>query len=165
MRLPQLVVWMGLCISGPVMADAQVAFTPGQAQTLVLETLSRAQSHIDLAAYSFTSEPVARALLAAQQRGVAVNAKTAGEKHGKAAYLASQGVGVRLNGQYSIQHNKFAVIDHQTVQTGSANYTASAFTRNAENVVVMDNEPVVASAYRQEFERLWRETDESTLSR
>lgn len=161
MKHSLLVLWMGLCISGPVMAEVQVAFTPGQAQTLVLETLNRAQSQIDLVAYSFTSEPVVRALLAAQQRGVqvrvVVNAKTAGEKYGKAAYLVSQGVAVRLNGQYSIQHNKFALVDRHTVQTGSANYTASAFTRNAENVVVMDNEPVVASAYQQEFERLWYE--------
>lgn len=159
------VLLMGLCATGEGIAGVQVAFTPGDAQVLVLDTLNRAQSHIDLAAYSFTSEQVVRALLAAQQRGVqvrvVVNAKTAGEKHGKTAYVASQGIAVRLNGQYSIQHNKFALIDRHTVQTGSANYTASAFSRNAENVVVIDNEPAVARAYQQAFEQLWKESNKS----
>lgn len=156
-------VWISLFFVGNSPAAVQVAFTPGNAQSLVLKTLNSAQSQIDLAAYSFTSKPVVRALLAAHQRGVqvrvVVNAKTAGEKHGKAAYLARLGIPVRLNGQYSIQHNKFALVDGQTVQTGSANYTASAFTRNAENVMAIKNEPVVAQAYQQEFEQLWRGGD------
>lgn len=52
------VLLMGLCATGEGIAGVQVAFTPGDAQTLVLDTLNRAQSQIDLVAYSFTSEPV-----------------------------------------------------------------------------------------------------------
>lgn len=62
-----------------------------------------------------------------------------------------------MNGRYAIQHSKFALIDGETVQTGSLNYTQSAFMRNAENVVVIRGERAVSLAYQQEFELLWAE--------
>lgn len=145
----------------PVYATVEVAFTPGQAQNIVLDTLFQAKSTISLAAYSLTSKPVAQALVAAQQRGVQVRVladeKANRQQYSAVTFLANQGIPVRLNGHYAIHHNKFAVIDGQTVQTGSANYTASAFSRNAENVVVIKAEEQVALAYQQEFERLWSE--------
>ncbi|CNI64724.1 phospholipase D family protein [Yersinia aleksiciae] len=149
-----------LCSS--VFADVQVGFTPeSSAGMLVLQTLEQSQKSVDLVAYTFTSKPVANALLAAKRRGVSVRVladeKSASDRYSAVAFLANQGISVRLNGRYAIQHSKFAVIDGQTVQTGSANYTASAFSRNAENVVVIRNESAVAHAYQQEFERLWSE--------
>lgn len=67
---------------------------------------------------------------------------------------------VRLNGRYAIQHNKFMVIDGITTQTGSFNFTSSAIRRNAENTIVIWNEPTTAQAYQQEFNRLWIEGTE-----
>ncbi|WP_447908024.1 phospholipase D family nuclease [Serratia fonticola] len=150
-----------LLVMQPASATVEAAFTPGQAQTLVLDSLAQSRSSIELAAYSFTSKPVALALVAAQQRGVQVRV-LADDKANRASYsavtfLANQGIPVRLNSKYAIQHSKFVVIDGRTVQTGSANYTASAFSRNAENVVVIRDETAVACAYQQEFERLWAE--------
>jgi phosphatidylserine/phosphatidylglycerophosphate/cardiolipin synthase-like enzyme len=149
-----------LCSSA--FADVQVGFTPGDsAETLVLQTLEQSQKSVDLVAYTFTSKPVANALLAAKRRGVSVRVladeKSASDRYSAVTFLANQGIPVRLNGRYAIQHSKFAVIDGQTVQTGSANYTASAFSRNAENVVVIRNESAAVHAYQQEFERLWSE--------
>ena len=154
-------------LSGPVLviqpasATVEAAFTPGQAQTLVLDSLAQSRSSIELAAYSFTSKPVALVLVAAQQRGVLVRV-LADDKDSRAPYsavtfLANQGIPVRLNSKYAKQHSKFVVVDGRTVQTGSANYTASAFSRNAENVVVIRDETAIARAYQQEFERLWAE--------
>jgi phosphatidylserine/phosphatidylglycerophosphate/cardiolipin synthase-like enzyme len=83
--------------------------------------------------------------------------QSASDRYSAVTFLANQGVSVRLNGRYAIQHSKFALIDGETVQTGSLNYTHSAFTRNAENVVVIRGESAVNQVYQQEFERLWAE--------
>lgn len=59
--------------------------------------------------------------------------------------------------RYAIMHNKFMVIDGKNVQTGSFNYTASAVSRNAENVLLIEDAPQLAEAYQREFNRLWDE--------
>ncbi|WP_394326298.1 phospholipase D-like domain-containing protein [Enterobacter cloacae] len=64
---------------------------------------------------------------------------------------------VPLNGRYAIMHNKFMVIDGKNVQTGSFNYTASAVSRNAENVLLIEDAPQLAETYQREFNRLWDE--------
>jgi len=51
------------------------------------------------------------------------------------------------------------VVDGETVETGSFNYTESAAVRNAENIIVL-RDPTVAQRYGQEWERLWRESEE-----
>ncbi|BAZ06218.1 phospholipase D-like domain-containing protein [Calothrix sp. NIES-3974] len=51
-------------------------------------------------------------------------------------------------------HHKFAVIDNQTVITGSHNWSAAANHNNDETVVIMKN-PVVAAHFSQEIERLY----------
>lgn len=129
---------------------------------LVLNTINGAKQHIDVAAYLFTSKPVAEALVSAQKRGVSV--RVVADKKGNMGYsavtfLANQGVPVRLNTHYPVMHNKFIIVDGNTVQTGSFNYTASAAKRNAENVLVVQDAPDLAAAYQNTFNRLWGESD------
>lgn len=142
--------------------DIVTGFSPsGTAQTVILDALNEAKHTIDLAAYSFTSKPVSMALLAAQKRGVVLRVladeKANSTQYTAVTFLANQGVPVRLNRRYSIMHHKFAVIDNQSVQTGSFNYSAAADKRNAENVIYLRNSPETAAAYAQEFNRLWAE--------
>jgi phosphatidylserine/phosphatidylglycerophosphate/cardiolipin synthase-like enzyme len=141
-----------------------VAFTPGQALPLVLDTIRGARTTIFVAAYSFTSKPVATALRDATRRGVKVfvlaDATEAGKGYSAVRFLANERVPVRINGRYAIQHNKFMVIDGSTVQTGSFNYTSSAAARNAENVLVVRNAPTIAAQYDAEWRRLWNEGTE-----
>lgn len=80
-------------------------------------------------------------------------------KYTAVKYLANQGVPVRHNGRYAIMHNKFMVVDGDTVQTGSFNYTASALSRNAENVLLIQEVPELAATYQGEFNRLWNESE------
>lgn len=162
-------VFLGLAIAMamPVLAkpSVSVGFSPSSSQSalqLVLSTINSATRSIDVAAYSFTSKPVAAALVAARKRGVAVRVvadeKGNAGKYTAVTFLANQGVPVRVNGRYAIMHNKFMVVDGNTVQTGSFNYTASATARNAENVLVVQNSPELARAYQSEFDRLWNES-------
>ncbi|EDS5484292.1 phospholipase D family protein [Salmonella enterica subsp. enterica] len=142
-----------------------VGFSPANGQStlqVVLGVIDGAQRHIDIAAYSFTSKPVAAALVAASKRGVAVRVvadeKANNDRYTAVTFLANQCVPVRLDGRYAIMHNKFMVVDGDTVQTGSFNYTASAASRNAENVLLVKGSPDLANAYQQEFNRLWNES-------
>lgn len=45
--------------------------------------------------------------------------------------------------RYSIMHDTFAVIDGETLETGSFNFTSAAERKNAENVIVL-HDPAVA---------------------
>ncbi|EHE3815465.1 phospholipase D family protein [Enterobacter roggenkampii] len=139
-------------------------FSPGKgAINNILTAIDSAHETIDVAAYSFTSKEIALALERARERGVRVrvmaDAKDNGGRYSAVTWLQHKGIPVKLNGQYAIQHNKFMVVDSITTQTGSFNYTSSAVKRNAENTIVIWNEPSTARAYQREFERLWEESN------
>ncbi len=150
--------------AAPPSATFTPAFTPGHALPLVLDTIRGARSSLYVAAYSFTSKPIALALRDAQRRGVQVfvlvDAGEASKGYSAARFLANERVPVRTNARYALQHNKFIVADGSTVQTGSFNYTSSAGERNAENVLVVGNAPQLAAVYAREWRRLWDEGTE-----
>lgn len=140
----------------------EVAFSPyGEALHLILKGIAAAEKEILVAAYSFTSKPIAAALLAAHRRGVSVrvvvDAKSNTGRYTAATFLANHDVPVRGNGNYAIMHHKFMVIDGKHVQTGSFNYSAAATSRNAENVLMLWNMPELAGIYAREWQRLWDE--------
>jgi phosphatidylserine/phosphatidylglycerophosphate/cardiolipin synthase-like enzyme len=142
--------------------DVQVAISPDRGATaLVVKTIGDAKQSIRVAAYGFTSKPIAEALLDAHKRGidveVVVDKSQATARYTAATFLADQGVPVRVDCRYAIMHDKFMVVDGITVEEGSFNYTAAAENRNAENVVVLHS-PGVASQYAREWERLWAES-------
>jgi phosphatidylserine/phosphatidylglycerophosphate/cardiolipin synthase-like enzyme len=155
-----------LAVLLPVTAWAstnEVAFSPDRGATeLVVQTINSAQTSVRLAAYGFTSKPIIVALLSAHQRGVDVelvlDKSNAESRYPEGAYLASQDIPVRLDYRYAIMHDKFIVIDNQTVELGSFNYTPSAENRNAENVLVLHDDPDIAARYTQEWQRLWDES-------
>ena len=141
-----------------------LAFSPrGQSLELALSCIQAAERDILVAAYSFTSKPVALALAEAHQRGVSV--RVVADKKGNSSrytavtYLANHGIPVRLNGQYAIHHHKFMVVDAKHVQTGSFNYSAAAVDKNAENLLVLWNVPELAEQYAAEWQRLWDEAE------
>jgi phosphatidylserine/phosphatidylglycerophosphate/cardiolipin synthase-like enzyme len=150
--------------SHPVERGSAVAngFSPGNAEPLVIQAIDQAQHSIDMAAYSFTSRPIAAALIGAKARGVAIRVvvdKSQGhERYSKATFLMNAGIPVRIDDRYAIMHNKFMVIDGSTVETGSFNFTAAAAVRNAENVLVLRGMPQLAASYAAEWRRLWDES-------
>jgi phosphatidylserine/phosphatidylglycerophosphate/cardiolipin synthase-like enzyme len=135
-------------LSFPVVCNAQplppidVYFSPkgGCTETIVKE-LDAAKSSVLVQAYSFTSAPIAKALVDAHKRGVKVQVildksqKT--EKYSEADFLANQGIPTFIDAKHAIAHNKIMVIDGGVVITGSFNFTKSAEESNAENVLVI----------------------------
>jgi phosphatidylserine/phosphatidylglycerophosphate/cardiolipin synthase-like enzyme len=144
-------------------ASIEVGFSPGNAEALVLREIAAARQSIDMAAYSFTSPAIAKALVDAHKRGVQVRAvldkSQLSERYSGATFLANAGVPVRIDSRYAIMHNKFLVIDGQTVETGSFNYTKAAAGKNAENAIVIRSVPSVVQAYAAEWKRLWDESE------
>lgn len=139
----------------------QVGFSPeGSAQQLVLSVIGEAQRDIRLMGYAFTSPEVARALIAAHRRGVAVwvvvDAKANQNGAGRAALnlLANAGIPVRTLSVYPAAHDKVMVIDGQTTQAGSFNFSRMA-RRNSENVVVLRDMPEVAKQYLAHWQSRW----------
>jgi phosphatidylserine/phosphatidylglycerophosphate/cardiolipin synthase-like enzyme len=146
-------------------AGVEAAFSPeGGALALTLSIINKAEKSILVAAFSFTSTPVAKALTNAARRGVKVRVVADKETNSKGytavAFLVGKGVPVRLNGAYNHMHNKFMVTDSKHVQTGSFNYTRAATDKNAENVLVVRDDPVIAAKYTAEWERLWNEGED-----
>lgn len=142
--------------------EIDIGFSPRMGSLdLVLKTINAAKNNLCMATYSFTSKPIVKALMLAKSRGVDI--KIVSDQHANSGkytavrFLANQGFNVRLSQNYAIMHNKFIVIDNQTVETGSFNYSGAAAKKNAENVIVIWNNREVASAYNNECNRLFNE--------
>jgi hypothetical protein len=100
-----------------------VCFTPGGHCTdLIINAIGGAQTSMLVQAYSFTSAPIAKALLDAHKRGVPVQVildkSQRTEKYSSADFLANQGVPTTIDAVHTIAHNKI-IIDGETVITGS----------------------------------------------
>ena len=143
-------------------ASFDTGFSPnGDSLQLVLKGINSAKKSIHVAAYSFTSKPIAEALLKASNRGVEVkvvaDAKSNSGKYSATTYLANNHIPIKLDGNYPIFHHKFMVIDGTSLETGSFNYSAAAANKNAENVLMLWNVPDIASAYDKKWQSLWNE--------
>lgn len=90
--------------------------------------------------YTFTSDPIADALLRARRRGVQVSVIADGgqvkAQGSDALRLRDSGIAVTLDKRHKIFHNKVIVIDSVIVITGSFNFTKAAERDNAENVLI-----------------------------
>ena len=142
-------------------SSAEVAFSPGGGATdLVVKALSSAKQNIRVAAYSFTSRPIAKALIAAHQAGVDVSVivdhgQIEKDSHSVIDSLVAEKIPVRADVVHTLQHDKYMVIDGKTVETGSFNYSAAAEHNNSENVIVLWESPRLAAAYAADWQRLW----------
>ena len=148
--------------------NIEIAFSPRQgANKLIIKNIQTAKTTIKVAAYSFTSKPIAQALIDAHRRGVAISVvldkSQARDQHSAFKLFQKSGIKTKINNRYAIMHNKFMIIDDQTMQTGSFNYSRSAEEKNAENVLVIHNDPIVISQYAEQWKKLWDEAVEYTL--
>ena len=153
----------------PAIGTIEIAFAPypqRSAERLVKKIIDSAQTSVVIAAYQMTSKPIADSLCKAAARGVAVTAVLDNKSnphnkgYSKRDYLSDCGVYVRTTSRYPIMHVKFIVVDGAHVETGSFNYSFAAAERNAENAIVMWNNPLMAEQYENEFDRLFSEAKE-----
>lgn len=129
-----------------------VYFSPNGGSTeAIIREINRAQHRIWVQAYSFTSAPIAEALIAAHKRGVEVLAvvdkSNQTDKYTVATFLNDSGIKTLIDDQHAIAHNKVMMIDNTTLITGSFNFTKAAEEHNAENLLVLNDVPDLAGAY------------------
>ena len=137
--------------SAQALPPIEVSFSPkGGCTEAVVKELNAAKSTVLVQAYSFTSAPIAKALLMAHKRGVKVQVildkSQRTEKYSEADFLVNVGIPVQIDAKHAIAHNKIMVIDDQTVITGSFNFTTAAEEHNAENLLVIRS-PELAAKY------------------
>lgn len=148
----------GASHAAPLPVEAEVLFSPdgGITQRVVAE-VGAAKKSLVVMAYSFTSAPIAEAVVTAHRRGVAVEVlldrTQRGSRYSSADFLTRAGVAVWIDRKHPIMHNKVMVIDGATVITGSFNFTKAAEEKNAENLLVLRS-PELAVRYLAEFEKL-----------
>jgi phosphatidylserine/phosphatidylglycerophosphate/cardiolipin synthase-like enzyme len=130
-------------------ATWQVYFSPkGGATEAIIEALGHAHSSILVQAYSFTSEPIARALVRAHRRGLRVeillDKSQQNQRYSVASLLTQASIPTVIDAAHAIAHNKVMIIDDETVITGSFNFTKAAEERNAENVLIIRSKHLAA---------------------
>jgi phosphatidylserine/phosphatidylglycerophosphate/cardiolipin synthase-like enzyme len=125
-------------------ADIQVYFSPhGGCTEVVVANLEKAKSTVLVQAYSFTSAPIAKALVNAEKRGVKVEVildkSQRTEHYSEADFPLHAGIPTYIDAKHAIAHNKIMVIDAHMILTGSFNFTKAAEDNNAENLLVIDD--------------------------
>ncbi|WP_136415898.1 phospholipase D-like domain-containing protein [Herbaspirillum sp. ST 5-3] len=117
----------------PATGLIESAFSPDAgSEELVLKVINASERSIRLAAYSFTSPPIVKALRAAKKRGVDVRVivDEKGNK-GKSSIaalnlLVNAGIPTRSISTYAIYPDKYIISDERHVQNGSFNYSQAA---------------------------------------
>lgn len=141
----------------------QVAFPPeDDANRLLVNAIREARKTIRVQAFSFTSNEIAFALIAARRRGVDVQLIADAEQtrkleNNKLGLLHQSGVRIWLDHQHQSAHNKVLVIDGEsanpTAVTGSMNFTYSGQFKNAENLLILRGNKPLADAYSANWQR------------
>jgi phosphatidylserine/phosphatidylglycerophosphate/cardiolipin synthase-like enzyme len=139
------------------MPPVEVYFSPhGGCTDAVVRAIRAARHSILVQAYSFTSTPIAQALIDAHQRGVEVKVifdkENATEQYSLAAMLRDAGVSLSMDALHAHAHNKVMILDDAVVITGSFNFTQQAEHSNAENLLVIRDRTLAAR-----YVENWRE--------
>lgn len=145
---------------------------------LIGKTLQNAHRSIDLALFVFSEQKLADILQNTQQKNVKIrglfDAGFAFRYYSEALDLLGlsrsyrckyeegnnpwqtplQTVGIPSLSRGDKLHHKFAIVDDNTVITGSQNWSPTANHNNDETVLIIQN-PLVSAHFQQEFERLY----------
>lgn len=131
-------------------------FSPhGGCTEAVVSEIGNAKTEILVQAYSFTSKPIAKALVDAARRGVRIEVvldrSQRSQRYSSADFIAHAGIPTYIDQAHAIAHNKIMIIDRATLITGSFNFTRAAEESNAENLLVMKGNSPLLDSYLRNF--------------
>ena len=135
----------------------EVCFSPhGECTNAIISELNEAKNSALVQAYSFTSAPIAKALLDAFKRGVKVEVildkREKTQKSSKATFFFNAGIPTRIDAHHKAAHDKMMVVDGETVITGSFNFTNAAEKNNAENLLIIHDRKLA-----EKYVKNWQE--------
>lgn len=133
-------------------SNIQLCFTPPEGcADLISNEILNAKESIYVQAFALTDNQIIYQLKNAANRGVYVHIlldKTNTQEI--LNELNQSSIKAQIDHISGIAHNKVMIIDNHKVITGSFNFTKSADTRNAENVLLIDDE-LIAKEYINNF--------------
>ena len=164
-----LIIVLGLVFAGRYFAmpgasaapdgqsDIACYFSPkGGCTDAVVAEINRARQTILIQAYSFTSTPIAKALVEAHQRGVQITVvldkSNLTGQYSSADFVLHASIPTYIDDQHAIAHNKIMLIDGRTIITGSFNFTKQAESSNAENLLVIRDRADLFAQYQANFQ-------------
>jgi phospholipase D len=129
--------------------DINVCFTPPKGcGSLIAKEIQTATKSIHMHAYGLTSNAIIHQLQEASKRGVRVkillDSSNFTENKDISYRLKSAGIAIFEDKISGIAHNKIIIIDKTKVITGSFNFTEAADKRNAENILLVNDEKIAA---------------------
>lgn len=132
---------------------------PADVAAAVIDVINQSQSEVLVQAYGFTHNGIAQGLLKAQERGVRVRVLLDQKSETTNRYVvelfSTNNIRMRFDGSHAIAHNKVMIVDDNIVITGSFNFTNSAQTRNAENLLVLRSADL-AQNYKANWLEHWK---------
>ncbi len=140
-----------------------LCFSPeDKIESKIVNLINEANSSINVAMFSFTSEKISTALIDAKNRNVNVKVildkgwSEQNSRYSQYSNLKNNNIAIKLDGSSYKLHDKFLVIDSKIVATGSFNYTKKANTSNRENELFIYKKNI-SLKYNQEFFKIWKE--------
>ena len=136
-------------------SEIELCFTPPSGcAAKIAKLISEAKESVYVQAYGFTSNQIVGQLIDAHNRGVEVrillDESNLASKYSRIRQMTGNGIDVSIDKVPGIAHNKVIILDRQKVVTGSFNFTNSADTRNAENIIIV-NDKEIAKRYLQNW--------------
>ena len=145
----------------------EVLFAPTGEKRALQERLAAevraAERDVRVAMFHFTSDRLLQALAERRRAGVAVTVllDATQAEDDLLDRLRAAKIDVRRatpRGEGARFHHKFCVLDAKAAITGSYNWTVLADVASHENVLIARHEGA-ARAYRDEFDRIWKDKD------
>lgn len=128
----------------------------------LIKKIDSAKSSVFVAIYSLTLDGISDSLIRAKKRGVEVKVIFDSDQSKNDASdderMGNEGINVAYRNGSGYMHNKFTIIDMNTVATGSFNYSNNADTRNEENLVFIESSGL-AEVFKQNFDSIWAKSN------
>lgn len=145
----------------------EVLFPPkDQCFKRIIRIIKKAKHTIHMQCYQLTADPIADALLKAHKRGVKIiiiaDKSQINSKYSCIPKLKSLGIQIVIDHKPAIAHNKIIIVDagyaKATTIGGSYNYTKNAEKRNAENMILYENQPKVAAVFLENWQNRYQQS-------
>lgn len=143
-----------------IYSDFSIYFCPNRfCELSVLDKVKEAEKNIVCMIYSFTLDDLADELINAKQRGI--NIKIILENQQITQYseyqkLKANNIDVILDNRPFLMHNKFCVIDEETLMTGSMNFSVNGINNNDESLLIIKDKNLSLQYYNY-FKTKWYE--------
>lgn len=133
----------------------------------ILREITNADDRIRMMIFSMTRDDIPRALI--EQANAGVDVEVLFESRGSTTSASAlpplfcADVPVLRDGGRGIMHHKVVIIDDDTVITGSANFSTSAFQMNDDNLIIIRSAGIAAT-YLEEYARLRAQATAPTVA-